>query len=163
MSKYNGMTNIGHPEKKVYSCWRNMINRCYRVTDTQYHDYGGRGITVCDEWLNSFMLFYNWAKVIGWEDGLQIDRININGNYEPSNCKFITQSENVAVGKRRKRSDTKSGFTGVSWNKTNVKWQSMITINKKQIFLGCYDTVKDALRARIDAEILYFGKQITNL
>ena len=67
-----------------------MINRCYRVADISYKNYGGRGITVCKEWKNDFMAFYNWSISNGYKEGLTIDRINTNGNYEPSNCRWVS-------------------------------------------------------------------------
>lgn len=80
-----------HPLNKV---WSSMKSRCYRKADIGYPDYGGRGISVCDEWVNDFKMFYNWATANGWKKELQIDRINNDGNYEPSNCHFVTHCEN---------------------------------------------------------------------
>ena len=70
-----------------------MKNRCYCKTSDRYSYYGGRGIKICDEWLADFMNFYNWAMANGYNDKLTIDRINVNGNYEPSNCRWITKGE----------------------------------------------------------------------
>ena len=68
-------------------------SRCYNTNSSSYKNYGARGIKVCDEWLNDFMNFYNWAIDNGYKDGLTLDRIDVNGNYEPSNCRWITSSE----------------------------------------------------------------------
>lgn len=81
-----------HP---LYKRLLNMKNRCYYTKDISYSNYGGRGIKVCDEWLNDFQTFYNWGIANGWEEGLQIDRIDNNGNYEPSNCRFVTSQDNI--------------------------------------------------------------------
>ena len=70
-----------------------MIDRCYRPSIFAYKDYGGRGITVCDEWRKDFMSFYNWALNNGYEETLTIDRIDVNGNYEPNNCRWIPMGE----------------------------------------------------------------------
>ena len=78
---------------RIYRTWTNMKVRCYERKLSGYKDYGGRGITVCDEWKNNFMAFYNWAMANGYKDNLTIDRINVNGNYEPSNCRWATQAE----------------------------------------------------------------------
>ena len=67
-----------------------MVDRCCKLSDPAYPLYGGRGITVCDEWRNDFMQFYTWSINNGWEDGLTLDRINNDGNYEPINCQFTT-------------------------------------------------------------------------
>ncbi len=79
----------------LYGVWRGMKSRCYGVKQRAYKNYGGRGISICNEWLNDFMNFYNWAVVNGYKKGLQIDRINNDGNYEPTNCRWITNKENM--------------------------------------------------------------------
>jgi len=89
---------LKHP---LYLKWHHMKQRCYLKTWARYSDWGGRGIVVCDEWKNDFMAFYNWAMNNGYENGLQIDRINNDGNYEPSNCRFVTAKENA--NNRRKK------------------------------------------------------------
>jgi hypothetical protein len=60
----------------------------------KYHRYGGRGITICDEWKDSFIKFYEWVVTNGYKEGLQIDRIDNDGNYEPGNCRFVTARVN---------------------------------------------------------------------
>lgn len=81
--------------------WNDMKARCYNPKSVGYKDYGGRGITVCDEWKNDFKAFYDWAHAT-YPDieemisaGFQLDRINVNGNYEPENCRFVTRKENI--------------------------------------------------------------------
>lgn len=70
-----------------------MKGRCYCETDTGFPLYGGRGITVCDEWKNDFTAFRDWALSHGYREDLSIDRIDVNGNYEPSNCRWATAKE----------------------------------------------------------------------
>lgn len=70
-----------------------MIERCYSKASPAYDYYGGRGISVCDEWLDSFTAFYDWATSHGYDDTLSIDRIDVNGNYEPQNCRWSDFTE----------------------------------------------------------------------
>lgn len=70
-----------------------MKTRCFNSKDDHFKDYGGRGISVCDEWKNDFKTFHDWALEKGYSDDLSIDRIDSNGNYEPSNCRWATSYE----------------------------------------------------------------------
>lgn len=82
----------GMRKTRLYGVWNNMRRRCYEPTTKSFKDYGGRGIKVCDEWLEP-EAFFDWAKASGYAEGLTIERIDVNGNYEPSNCKWITKAE----------------------------------------------------------------------
>lgn len=84
----------------MYSVWRGVKDRCTNLNLEHYDRYGGRGIKMCDEWLYSFESFAAWAYSAGYDDKLtgkeqSIERINVNGNYEPSNCKWVTQKEQM--------------------------------------------------------------------
>lgn len=95
----------------LYSRWKGMKRRCYNKNHNHYKDYGGRGITVCDEWLYSFRNFYDWAIPNGFSEDLQIDRINNDGNYEPSNCHWVTAKENMNNTRRNKKQANSEGIT----------------------------------------------------
>lgn len=84
----HGLTN-----NKLFIKWQSMKSRCYYTRNCKFKCYGGRGIKVCDEWLSDFMNFYNWAINNGYKEGLTLDRINVDGDYEPNNCRFITLAE----------------------------------------------------------------------
>lgn len=80
--------------KRIRKCYGHMKDRCYNSKDKNYKRYGGRGITICDEWLNDYYAFESWALANGYSDDLTIDRINNDGNYEPNNCRFVTVKGN---------------------------------------------------------------------
>ena len=80
---------------RVYNIWSKMRDRCYNPNNKTFKNYGGRGIKVCDEWLcrDCFINFFNWAMENGYSDELTIDRINVDGDYEPTNCRWATWEE----------------------------------------------------------------------
>jgi hypothetical protein len=80
---------------RLYMLWNGIKSRCYRAKKHDYPIYQGKGIVVCNEWKNSYKTFKEWALSNGYKQGLQIDRINSNGNYEPNNCRFVTVTENI--------------------------------------------------------------------
>lgn len=81
----------GHSGERLYKIWKGMKNRCRNENDPGYKNYGAKGITVCDEWKEGFNTFMEWALNNGYKDNLSIDRTNVNGNYEPSNCRWATR------------------------------------------------------------------------
>ena len=85
---------------KLYSVWGGIIQRCTNPQNTRWAEYGGRGISVCDEWRNNPENFCEWARANGYEEGLQIDRIDTDKGYSPENCRWITRFENTARAKR---------------------------------------------------------------
>lgn len=92
------MTKHGMTKTPIHNIWCGMRERCYNSNHHAYKDYGGRGIVVCDEWNDDFMNFYQWSIENGYKKGLSIDRIDVNGNYEPTNCRWAdtkTQCNNT--------------------------------------------------------------------
>lgn len=117
----------GDAGSPLYSSWNKMIQRCYKKNTKDSKDYGDRGITVCDEWRDNFLAFKEWALNNGYEKDLSIDRIDVNGNYEPSNCRWaddITQANN----KRNNRRITINGIT-----KTLQEWSRISGLGHKTI------------------------------
>lgn len=112
---------------RIYQVWRDMKNRCYRPKTQSYKSHGARGITVCDEWLHDFQVFYDWAMANGYADNLTIDRIDVNGNYEPSNCRWATPKEQ-ANNTRRNRFITYNGK-----KQTLQQWADEIGIKRQTI------------------------------
>src|SRR3990167_9705676 len=92
-AKSCGNHQHGESNTKLYGVWRNMKNRILNPNHKQYKDYGGRGITICPEWTNDYITFRDWALSNGYKEGLIFDRENPDGNYEPSNCRFLTIEE----------------------------------------------------------------------
>lgn len=96
---------------RIYGIWCNMKDRCFRKENEHFSDYGGRGIKVCEEWANKkdgFSNFDKWAMSSGYSDDLELDRIDYNGNYEPSNCRWVTEKEQ----QRNKRNNRRITFNG---------------------------------------------------
>lgn len=87
--KIHGFTK----KERLYNIWQAMKNRCYTKSHWQYQNYGGRGIIVCEEWKSNYLSFRNWALENGYADNLTIDRIDVNGNYEPNNCRWVSMYE----------------------------------------------------------------------
>jgi hypothetical protein len=127
---------------KLYEVWGAIKNRTLNPKNKQYNDYGGRGITICEEWLDIHN-FYNWAMSNGYEEdkGLSIDRIDNDGNYEPSNCRWTTST--IQTRNQRIPKNNTSGYKGVNYHKSTGKYQARISVNKKSIYLGLYPTAEE--------------------
>ena len=112
---------------RLYRTWINMKKRCYDVNYESYNIYGGRGIQICEEWQN-FTAFMEWALNNGYTDTLTIDRIDVNGNYEPSNCRWATRKEQ-GNNKRNNHFITYNGIT-----RTIAQWSEIIGINRSTLY-----------------------------
>jgi hypothetical protein len=89
--------------RRLYGIYHAMLNRCLNPLNAQYKHYGGRGITVCKEWKDDIQSFFDWAFSNGYNDSLSIDRIDSDGNYEPSNCRWATAKEQANNKRNIKR------------------------------------------------------------
>jgi hypothetical protein len=147
-SRTHGMSNT-----RFIGIWRAMHRRCYDETYSGYENWGSRGITVCNSW-HDFDSFKNDMHDT-YDDALTLDRIDVNGNYCKSNCRWTTYVEQAY--NRRKKSTNTSGKTGVSFHIRIKKWAAKITKNGVQYGLGYYDKIEDAIAARNEAEIKFFG------
>lgn len=135
----------GLAQHRLYSTWANMIKRCYNPNATNYKNYGGRGITVCDEWRDSLEQFIGDMS-IGFVEGLTLDRIDNDKGYSKENCRWATRSEQTI--NQRIRKDNTSGFIGVCWHTRGLVFDANIGIDGKLIFLGRYPTALEAAIVR---------------
>lgn len=124
-SKLNGISKT-----RVYSIFRRMKERCYNPKNKRYSSYGARGIRICNEWLNKndgIVNFYNWSMSHGYKDNLTIDRIDVNGNYSPNNCRWITNKEQ----QNNKTNNVYITYKGE--RKTISQWAEFLGVNKSTL------------------------------
>ena len=130
-----------HP---LFNIWRGMISRCLSPNNKAFKNYGGRGITVCERWQNPINFVEDMFP--SFEKGLTLDRIDVHGNYEPENCRWVTrniQSQNT----RKLKSTNTSGYRGVSYYKKYGKWSVRISVNNKIKYLGYFINPEEGARA----------------
>lgn len=134
----------GTPE---YKSWDHMKQRCLNSNQKVYNNYGGRGIKICKNWLQ-FEKFY---RDMGERPkGTTLDRINNNGNYEPSNCRWATWEQQMA--NRGLNGNNKSGITGISWRNRKSPWRANIMRDHKLFTLGSFGTKEEAIMVRLKAQ-----------
>lgn len=146
-------TKHGLSKKASYKIWIRIKSRCFNNKNKDYKHYGARGIKVCDAWKDSFEQFYN--DMGERPKGMEIDRIDNNGDYEPTNCRWTSRSINVF--NQRKRVTNTSGKTGVVWSKQKNQWEAKICVNQKVIRLGFFESFDSAVEKRKQAEMQFFG------
>lgn len=146
-------TKHGKINSREYNSWAKMTQRCRNKENPKYNDYGGRGITICDRWKESFE---NFLEDMGYcPEGLSLDRIDVNGNYEPGNCRWTDNTEQSY--NQRLSSRNTSGKSGVCFHQNVNKWHARISKENKQYHLGYYDTFEEAVAAREKAELELYG------
>lgn len=91
--KYDFANIRRESQPRLYRTWINIKSRCFNPKANKYFNYGGRGITMSSQWVNDFKAFYDWSISHGYSDNLTIDRIDVNGNYEPANCRWATYKD----------------------------------------------------------------------
>ena len=117
----------GLSKTNLYKKWKYMKRRCYSLNSCRYKNYGARGITVCDEWRDDFKNFYKWAINNGYQEGLSIERIDVNGNYCPENCKWILLKEQA----KNKQNSVIVEINGIKRNLS--EWIALSDIKKTTI------------------------------
>jgi len=127
----------GESRSKLYMVWNSMRQRCGNPNDRSYAEYGGRGISVCQEW-QVYSVFRAWAYANGYGAGLQIDRANNNCGYSPENCRWVTGKQNSA-NTRKSRNGT-SKYKGVCWNARDRRWLAKLSNDGKSKHLGNHKT-----------------------
>ena len=134
----------GMTKHRLYDTWKKMIDRCTKKISKDYKGYGGRGITVCIEWLDIRVFIKDMYP--SYKEGLTIDRINNDLGYSKSNCRWVNQNIQ-SRNTRRVRTNNTSGFKGVSFNKKSQKFRTQIAVNSKKIFLGYFKDPIEAAKA----------------
>lgn len=121
-------------DSELYSIWNGMKTRCYNQNEKSYKYYGGRGIIICEEWKNDFMKFYEWALNNGYKTGLSIERKNVNGNYEPCNCIWMTMKEQA-------KNKTNTIYAELNGEKKRLlEWCEIMGLNPKTVYSRIYQS-----------------------
>lgn len=145
-SSKNRFTKHGGKSEKLYSIWQGIKQRCLNKKNASYKNYGLRGIQICDVWKENYASFRDWSLQNGYKEGLTIDRINNDGNYEPNNCRWTTQSVQMQ-NTRLIHSTNTSGYRGVHYSKFANKWRALVQNEKKSIHLGYFENAVDGAKA----------------
>lgn len=146
----------GLSNTKIYDSYRNMIDRCLNPKNKKYYNYGGRGITVCDRWLgHNGLINFNKDMKDSYEKGLQLDRIDPNGDYTLENCRWVTNQQNSM--NTRSHRDSVSKYKGVS-PLPKGKWLSRLVFDGNVVHDQRFNSEVEAAEAYNEAAIKYFGK-----
>lgn len=148
-----GQLTHGQTDSRLHSIWTGMKSRCTNPKADKH--YFGR-VSVCKEWLESFVAFYDWAMANGYADDLQLDRKNTKGNYEPGNCRWATRFQQ-SCNARKRRGAVTSKFKGVAKHDCG-KWVANIQCSRKRFYLGSHTSALKAARAYDAAAVEKFGE-----
>lgn len=131
----------------LYNRWEGMIGRCYNTNNTYYHNYGGRGIEICDKWRYNYKSFYDYVTQLpNYNLNLTIDRIDNDGNYEPGNIRWVDRYEQVQ--NQRLFSTNTSGYRNVYFDKQTDQWRVIIEYRNEIVFRKRFNTKLEAIEAR---------------
>ena len=127
-------------KNRLKCIYQGIKQRCYNSKRPNYKYYGGRGIVICDEWLCNPKAFYDWSMANGYADDLTIDRIDVNGNYSPENCKWSTTKEQSL----NKRSWSNTDFAGITYDQKNRRYRVYLRYQ----YLGSRRSLQEAIDLR---------------
>ena len=142
--KYTGLITHGVTKHRLYYIWFGLVDRCTSIKNNRYKDYGGRGITVCEEWLDVKNFIEDMYP--SYLEGLSLDRIDNDKGYSLDNCRWVDASTQ-AINRRIQKNNT-SGFVGVSYHNGKARWISVIKVGGKEQWIGAFITKEEATLAR---------------
>jgi hypothetical protein len=148
------ITDHGLHDHPLYKVYDSIKSRCYNSKCTSFKNYGARGITVCDRWLSSFEAFYGDVQE-GYSKGLELDRVDNNGQYSPTNTRWVTKQQNSF--NRGAYQNKSSQYKGVSLDNRRGKWVASIMKDQMSIYLGAFSDETEAANAYNSAAIKLFG------
>lgn len=151
----HGLSRTDGKVNRLYSIWLDMKKRCNNKKNKEFKNYGARGIKVCEEWIDDYPAFHEWAIQNGYNENLTLDRIDVDGDYSPDNCKWSTLAEQAKNKRISPRNTT--GVSGVTYKKSIKKYTVRIGVNGRRIYIGDYKTLEEAKEARKLAEKKYWG------
>lgn len=146
-NKHNRYRVHGLTGTKIQSAWSHMKQRCFNPNCKEYEHYGGRGITVCDEWKNSVAEFAKWAYENGYENNLTLDRIDNNGNYEPNNCRWVS----MEVQENNKRNNRYYDIDSGSYTLSQIA--KMYSVSRDSLYYWIHRKgmkTQDAIKMLVD-------------
>ena len=141
-----GLVTHGLTQHRFYQTWRSMRGRCINPKDRGYKNYGGRGITVCEEWLD-VRNFIAWCEMTHPNtEGISLDRIDNDKGYSPENCRWADKTTQN-INQRMQKNNT-SGFVGITWHTFSNRWRVRVNINRQRVNIGSFKTKEEAVQAR---------------